>query len=66
MIGNWNSTLISQAISDAHTDGAHDLNHLHRVWQTAQTLRQYRDPDLAADELAWHGALMGEMQGMAL
>ncbi|HET7775791.1 MAG TPA: FAD/NAD(P)-binding oxidoreductase [Azospira sp.] len=28
-----------------------------------QTLRQYRDPDLAADELAWHGALMGEMQG---
>lgn len=29
-----------------------------------QTLRQYRDPDLAADELAWHGALMGEMQGL--
>jgi NADPH-dependent 2,4-dienoyl-CoA reductase/sulfur reductase-like enzyme len=29
-----------------------------------QTLRQYRDPDLAADELAWHGALMAEMQGL--
>ncbi len=39
-IGSWNSTLISLAIPDIHTDGAHDLNHLHRVWQTAQTLLQ--------------------------
>lgn len=35
---SWLSFLVSLAIGDGHTDGAHDLNHLHRVWQTAQTL----------------------------
>lgn len=36
----WRSTLVSLLSADTHDDGAHDLNHLHRVWQTAQTLLQ--------------------------
>ena len=36
--GDWSRHLAALAIADAHDDGAHDLNHLHRVWQTAQTL----------------------------
>ncbi|QEI06909.1 HD domain-containing protein [Pigmentiphaga aceris] len=34
----WHPRLIALATHDAHDDGAHDLNHLHRVWQAAQTL----------------------------
>ncbi|MFZ5581771.1 MAG: HD domain-containing protein [Pseudomonadota bacterium] len=36
--GDWSRHLAALAIADSHDDGAHDLNHLHRVWQTAQTL----------------------------
>ena len=38
--GDWSRHLAAHAIADSHDDGAHDLNHLHRVWQTAQTLLQ--------------------------
>ncbi len=38
--GDWSRHLAALAIADSHDDGAHDLNHLHRVWQTAQTLLQ--------------------------
>ncbi|HEY8026944.1 MAG TPA: HD domain-containing protein [Burkholderiaceae bacterium] len=34
----WQPRLIAIATADAHDDGAHDINHLQRVWQTAQTL----------------------------
>ena len=34
----WQPRLIALATQDARDDGAHDLNHLHRVWQAAQTL----------------------------
>lgn len=37
---NWLPRLFALATADAHDDGAHDLNHLHRVWQTAQVLLQ--------------------------
>ncbi|MDR3480152.1 MAG: HD domain-containing protein [Burkholderiaceae bacterium] len=35
---NWKSQLISIASADGHDDGAHDLQHLHRVWRLAQAL----------------------------
>ena len=34
----WQPTLIALAIADAGSDGAHDINHLHRVWRNAQAL----------------------------
>ncbi|MPN55685.1 hypothetical protein SDC9_203369 [bioreactor metagenome] len=37
---NWYSCLVDLCATANKTDGAHDLNHLHRVWQTAQTLLQ--------------------------
>jgi len=36
----WRVQLVSLVFGDVQDDGAHDLNHLHRVWQTAQTLLQ--------------------------
>jgi uncharacterized protein len=38
LLAAWHPRLIALATRDAHDDGAHDLNHLHRVWQTAQAL----------------------------
>lgn len=35
---SWLPRLIALATADAMDDGAHDLNHLNRVWQNAQTL----------------------------
>ena len=35
---HWKPRLISIATQSHQDDGAHDLNHLHRVWQTAQAL----------------------------
>jgi uncharacterized protein len=34
----WTTRLVALAAADNQEDGAHDLNHLHRVWHTAQTL----------------------------
>jgi uncharacterized protein len=34
----WQPRLIELAASCAGTDGAHDINHLHRVWRNAQSL----------------------------
>jgi len=34
----WQTRLITLATGNADTDGAHDLQHLHRVWDTAQNL----------------------------
>lgn len=33
----WQPTLVALAAGE-HDDGAHDIHHLHRVWQAAQTL----------------------------
>jgi len=37
-LSGWQPRLIVIATADHHDDGAHDLNHLLRVWQTAQAL----------------------------
>ncbi|WP_084282571.1 HD domain-containing protein [Deefgea rivuli] len=37
-IKNWQSRLINIATANSMEDGAHDLNHLHRVWNTAHVL----------------------------
>jgi uncharacterized protein len=34
----WHPRLVALAARHADDDGAHDLNHLHRVWHTAQAL----------------------------
>lgn len=34
----WQPRLVALATSGAEDDGAHDINHLHRVWQVACTL----------------------------
>jgi uncharacterized protein len=35
---NWQTRFIQLATDAAGDDGAHDINHLHRVWHTAATL----------------------------
>ncbi len=35
---DWQATLVALASDSAVGDGAHDVNHLHRVWRNAQTL----------------------------
>lgn len=37
-INDWQLRLINIATANATDDGAHDLNHLHRVWSAAQIL----------------------------
>jgi uncharacterized protein len=37
-LADWKLRLIALATVDNQEDGAHDINHLNRVWQTAQTL----------------------------
>lgn len=37
----WQARLMAMATADKHDDGAHDLNHLQRVWQTAQALLKH-------------------------
>lgn len=45
-LDSWRPRLIHLAFATAADDGAHDLNHLHRVWKTAQTLLEdYPDAD---------------------
>lgn len=34
----WTSRLIAIATAHTHDDGAHDINHLHRVWRLARTM----------------------------
>ncbi len=36
--GRWQARLIALATANHEDDGAHDLNHLHRVWRTARQL----------------------------
>ncbi|TCS37508.1 uncharacterized protein EDC30_104312 [Paucimonas lemoignei] len=38
LLATWKSRLISVASSENQDDAAHDVNHLHRVWQIAQAL----------------------------
>lgn len=38
MLGDWKLRLIAFATESNQDDGAHDINHLNRVWQTAQKL----------------------------
>jgi uncharacterized protein len=35
---DWQARFVALATAHADNDGAHDLNHLHRVWQAARTL----------------------------
>ncbi len=44
----WQPRLAALALADAGSDGAHDINHLHRVWRNAQALLAVHP---AADEL---------------
>ena len=37
-LASWKTRLIAIASEENDDDGAHDVNHLNRVWQTAQTL----------------------------
>ena len=46
LIGNWRPRLAAIAEAAAGDDGAHDLQHLHRVWHSAsKLLTQYPDAD---------------------
>ena len=46
LIGNWRPRLAAIAEAAAGDDGAHDLQHLHRVWHSAsKLLAQYPDAD---------------------
>ena len=47
LLAAWHPRLVALAAQHADDDGAHDLNHLHRVWGTAQTLLA-DDPDADA------------------
>ncbi|MBO1110368.1 HD domain-containing protein [Bordetella petrii] len=38
LLAAWTPRLIAIATADSQDDGAHDLNHLHRVWQLARNL----------------------------
>ena len=38
MNGGWHEQLVHLASAAGDGDGAHDIHHLHRVWQNAQTL----------------------------
>src|SRR3546814_4618064 len=38
LLAAWTPRLIAIATADSQDDGAHDLNHLHRVWQVARAL----------------------------
>ena len=37
-MSEWQSLFVAMVQARADDDGAHDINHLHRVWATAQTL----------------------------
>jgi uncharacterized protein len=53
LLANWTPRLIAMASAANQDDGAHDLNHLHRVWQVArQLLASYPQ----ADPLVVHAA----------
>lgn len=43
---DWKPRLIAIATANAEDDGAHDINHLHRVWRVAQALlAEYPEAD---------------------
>lgn len=45
-LNEWHPRLIAIATAGAGTDGAHDINHLHRVWRNAQALlAEYPEAD---------------------
>ncbi|HEY0844948.1 MAG TPA: HD domain-containing protein [Noviherbaspirillum sp.] len=37
-LAGWQSALVSLAVESSDGDGAHDINHLHRVWNVAERL----------------------------
>jgi uncharacterized protein len=42
----WRQKMIELAVASSGSDGAHDINHLHRVWRNAQSLLPaYPDAD---------------------
>lgn len=46
LLNSWHPRLIALASADAGADGAHDTNHLHRVWRNATLLLDdYPDAD---------------------
>lgn len=46
LIEHWKPRLVEIAAKHGGTDGAHDINHLHRVWRNAQQmLRAYPEAD---------------------
>lgn len=46
LLSHWHPRLTSIASAALDADGAHDLNHLHRVWRNAAImLEQYRNAD---------------------
>ena len=46
LLSTWAPRLIAIATEHSGDDGAHDLNHLHRVWQLAQSLlAEYPEAD---------------------
>jgi uncharacterized protein len=50
---DWQTQLIAIATSANQNDGAHDVNHLHRVWKTAQALlRQHPEADASVVQAA--------------
>ena len=45
-LSSWQPRLVALASAAAGDDGAHDMNHLHRVWRNATSLlAQHRDAD---------------------
>jgi uncharacterized protein len=40
VLTGWQPRLLAIAGAQPHSDGAHDLNHLHRVWANARSLMQ--------------------------
>ncbi|MDB5963218.1 MAG: hypothetical protein JWP59_4512 [Massilia sp.] len=50
MLTDWQPKLLAIAVAQPHGDGAHDLNHLHRVWANARSLMRAQ-ADGAADPL---------------
>ncbi|TFW09861.1 HD domain-containing protein [Oxalobacteraceae bacterium OM1] len=50
---DWNARLLAFVAAERHDDGAHDLNHLHRVWRNASALAaEHPEADLLVIEAA--------------
>lgn len=53
LLADWHPRLVAIATADNQDDGAHDVNHLHRVWRIAQKLlAEYPQADAMAVQAA--------------